>query len=75
MLRLFLGIEVIEVSIELIKAVIGRQHLVTVAKMVLAELPGDIAPRFEERGNRGVFGPHALRGAGQADLGQAGTNR
>ena len=37
-LRLLLGIEVIEVAEELVEAVVGRQELVLVAEMVLAEL-------------------------------------
>src|SRR5690606_28396883 len=42
-LRLFLGIEMIEIAEELIEAVIGRQHVIKVAEMVLAELAGGIA--------------------------------
>ena len=37
--RLFFGIQVIEVSVELVEAVIGRQKIVPIAKVVLAELP------------------------------------
>ena len=45
-LRLLLGVEVIEVAEEFIEAVDGRQELVAVAKMVLAELSGRISLRF-----------------------------
>ena len=39
---LFLGVEVIQVAEELVEAVIGRQHLVAVAQVVLAKLAGDV---------------------------------
>ena len=42
-LRLFLGVEVIEVAEELVEAVVGRQHVVEIAEMVLAELSGRVA--------------------------------
>ncbi len=42
-LGLFLGVEVIEVAEELVEAVIGRQHVVEIAEVVLAELPGGVA--------------------------------
>ena len=38
-LGLFFGVEVVEVAEELVEAVHGRQKLVFVAEMVLAELP------------------------------------
>ena len=41
--RLLLGIEMVEVAEELVEAVLGRQVLVLVAQMVLAELAGRIA--------------------------------
>ena len=37
-LRLFLGVEVIQVAEEFVEAVIGRQHVIQVAEVVLAEL-------------------------------------
>ena len=37
-LRLLLGVQVIEVAEELVEAMIGRQELVLVAEVVLAEL-------------------------------------
>ena len=71
--RLFLGVEVIEVAVELVEAVYGGQELVAVAQVVLAELPGRIAERLEQFRNRRVFLLQAERGARQADLGQAGA--
>jgi hypothetical protein len=38
-LRLFLGVEVVEVAEEDVEAVIGRQVLVAITEVVLAELP------------------------------------
>ena len=40
-LGLFLGIEVVEVAEELVKAVLRGQELVLVSQMVLAEMPDD----------------------------------
>src|SRR5215467_4330480 len=45
-LRLFFRVQVIEVSKELIKSMHGRQMFITIAKMVLAELPCGVAERF-----------------------------
>ena len=41
--RLFLGVEVVEVAVKLVEAVVGRQHRVEIAEMVLAELAGGVA--------------------------------
>ena len=74
-LRLFLGVEVVEVAEELVEAVVRRQHLVAVAEMVLAELAGHVALRLEQAGDGRVLDLHALRRARQAHLGQAGADR
>ena len=50
--RLFLGVEVVEVAEELVEAVHGRQVLVAVAEMVLAELAGGVAEVLEELRDR-----------------------
>src|SRR5262249_36015785 len=50
-LRLFLGVKMVQVAEELIEAVHRRQVLITVAKMVLAELPCRITEVLEELGN------------------------
>ena len=42
-LGLLLGVEVVEVAEELVEAVHGRQELVAVAEVVLAELAGGVA--------------------------------
>ena len=74
-LRLLLGIEVIEVAEELVEAVHRRQMLVAVAEMVLAELAGGVAERLHDVGDARIERPEAELGAGQADLGQAGADR
>jgi len=70
MLRLLLRVQVIEVAEELIEPVVRRQHLITVPEVVLAELPGHVALRPEERGDGRIFLFHALGRARQADLGK-----
>ena len=50
-LRLLLSVEVVEIAVELVEAVIGRQELVLVAKMVLAELPGRVTERLQHLGD------------------------
>ena len=45
-LRLLFGIQVIQVAEELVEAVLGRQVLIAVAQMVLAELSGRVAQRL-----------------------------
>ena len=75
MLRLLLGIKMVEIAEELVEAVIGRQHLVAVAKMVLAKLTRHVTLLFEQHGDGRIFYPHAFRRTGQTDLGQAGTHR
>jgi len=52
-LRLVLGVEVIEVAKEHVEAVHGRQELVAVAEMVLAELSGHVAERLEQSASVG----------------------
>ena len=72
-LRLLLGVEVVEVAVELVEAVDRGQELVAVAQVVLAELAGRVAVRLEQLGDRGVLLLKAQRRARQADLGQAGA--
>ena len=75
MLRLVLGVEVVEVAEELIEAVHGGQELVAVAEMVLAELTGHVAERLQEVGDGRIRGLQALGRAGQSDLQQPGAHR
>ena len=59
MRRVFHRVEVIEVAEELVEAVDGRQELVAVAEVVLAELAGGVALRFERGGDGAGFGRQA----------------
>ena len=60
-LRLLLGVEVIEIAEELVEAVHRRQMLVAVAEMVLAELAGGVAEILQELPDGRVLGLQAER--------------
>ena len=75
MLRLVLGVQVVEVAEEFVEAMHRGQELVAVAEVVLAELAGHVAERLQEVGDGRVFGLQALGRAGQPDLQQAGAHR
>ena len=75
MLRLILGVEVVEVAEELVEAVHRRQELVAVAEVVLAELAGHVAERLQQVGDGRILGLQALRRGGQPDLQQPGAHR
>src|SRR5262249_37660564 len=66
--RLLFRVQVIEVAEELVEAVRGRQELITITEVVLAELTRDVAERLEELGDGRVFGSKAEVRAWQADL-------
>jgi len=72
--RLLFGVEVVEVAIELVKAMVARQEFVLVAQVVLAELAGGIAVGLEQLGNRRVFGLQAEVSAGETHFGQSGAD-
>ena len=69
------GVEVIQVSEELIEAVQRRQVLVQVAEVVLAELAGGVALRLERGGDGAGLGRHADVRAGLADGRQTRAER
>ena len=71
-LELFLGVEVVERPEELVESVRGRQRVVGVAQVVLAELRGHVALVLEQLGDRHVTRLQALFRAGEADLQHAG---
>ena len=73
-LRLLLGVQVVEIAEQLVEAVDRRQQVVAVAEVVLAELAGRVAKRLEQFGDRRVFFLQAFVRARQADLGQAGAD-
>ena len=66
--RLLLGVEVVEVAKKLVEAVRGRQELVAVAEVILAELAGGVAEGFEQVGDGRIFRLQAEVGARQADF-------
>ena len=73
--RLFFGVQVVEVAEPLVEAVHGRQELVAVAQVVLAELRGGVALRLEHFGQRRIVLLDAARRAGNADGRHAGADR
>ena len=75
MLRLVLGVEVIEVAEELVEAMHGRQEFVAVAEMVLAELSGRIALRLQQLGDGRILRRQPFLGSRQANLQQPGPQR
>ena len=72
---IFHRIEVIKIAEEFVEAVDGRQELVFVAKMILAELAGRVAHRFQYCGNGDRLSRQADRRAGLADCCHAGPDR
>src|SRR5215472_17826898 len=74
-LRLLLSVQVIEVAEELVKAVDGRQKLIAIAEVVLAELAGGVAQGLQELGDGGIFRLQTELRAGKSYLGEAGADR
>jgi hypothetical protein len=64
---------VVQVAEELVEAVQGRQVLVSVAEVVLAELAGRVAERLEQLGDGRVLGLQADRRRWDPHLGEAGA--
>jgi hypothetical protein len=73
--RLLLRIEVVEVAVELVEAVHGRQVFVAVAEMIFADLRGHVAVGLQELRDRRVLVLKTLSRARQADLEQPGAER
>ena len=65
--RLLLGIQVIQVAKELIEAMVGREMLVAITEMVLAELARRVAERLQQFGNGRLVLGDALRRTRHAD--------
>ncbi|GJE44654.1 hypothetical protein AEGHOMDF_3843 [Methylobacterium soli] len=72
--RLFLGVEVVEVAEELVEPVHGRQRLVAVADVVLAELAGGVAEVPEQAADGRVELAHSHGRAREADLAEPGPD-
>ena len=73
MLWLVLGIEMVEIAEEPIEAVYGRQELVAVAEMVLAELSGRISLRLQKFGDSRVLSGQPFLCSRQAHLQESGS--
>ena len=71
--RLLLGVQVIEVAVELVETVTRRQVFVAITQMVLADLRGGISLQLQHFGNRRILILQTLPGSWQADLQQAGA--
>ena len=74
-LRLLLGIKVVQVSEPLVETVSRRQELVSVTQMVLAELCGGVALRFQHLGQQRVFFLDSLLRTGEPDSSHAAPQR
>jgi hypothetical protein len=73
-LRLLLGIQVIQIAEELVEPMHCGEELVLVSQMVLAELPGGVAHGFQQFRNGGIFCSNPDVGPRHSHLGQAGAN-
>ena len=71
--RFFFRVQVIEVTEELVEAVLGRQVLVLIAQMVFAELSRHVTLLFEQITDGGGPIRNAVGGSGHADGQQTGT--
>ena len=74
-LRLLLGVEVVEVTEELVEPVHRGQVLVAVAEVVLAELAGRVALPPQQGRQRRVLVREPLRRTRQSHLGEARADR
>src|SRR4051795_3347012 len=74
-LRLFLGVEMVEIAEEFIESMYGWQEFIPIPQMVFAELAGGVAKWLEKFGDCRVFLLQSNRGSGHADLGQARADR
>jgi hypothetical protein len=72
-LRVFLGVQVVQVSEELVEPVYGRQELVLVPQMVLTELRGRVAVVLQELGDRRILGAQPDRRRGKPHLAEPGA--
>ena len=74
LLRLLFGVQVVEIAEPFVEAVHGRQELVAIAQVVLAELAGGVALRLQDFGQRRIGLLDAARRAGNADRRHAGAD-
>ena len=74
-LGLLLGVQVVQIAEELVEAVHGRQVLVAIAEVVLAELAGGVAERLQELRDRRIAVLQPDRRGRCPDLGEPGAQR
>jgi hypothetical protein len=72
-LGLLLGVEVVQVAVELVEPVHGGEELVLVTEVVLAELPGHVPERLEQLRDRRVLRVQPQVRPGHADLAEPGA--
>ena len=70
-LRFLFGVEVVEISVELVESVIRRKVLVLITQVVFSELAARVTVVLEQIGQGRVLHTDALLGAGHADSQQA----
>ena len=56
MLRLVFGVQVIQIAVELVETMVGRQVLILVAQVIFAKLAGGVAMGLEQFGDGRIFG-------------------
>src|SRR4029453_8063022 len=66
LLRLLLGVEVIQVAVELVESMKGGQEFVPITEVILPDLSGHVPQRLEQFGERRILGMEALRRSRQA---------
>src|SRR5262249_22986066 len=71
---LLLGVQVIKVAEELIESMRGRQKLVTIAKVILSELPSSVAKRSKQISNGWIFRLQSEIGSGKSHFCKAGAD-
>ena len=74
-LRFFLGIQVVEVAVELVEAVGRGQHVIPIAQVIFSKLTRRVPTGPQQRGNRGILFLHAFWRAREAHLRESGSNR
>src|SRR6266536_4547445 len=75
MCRIFHCVEVVEVAKKFVETVDSGQELIEIAEMVLAELAGGVALRFERGSDSASLSWYADFGTSLADRGHACANR
>jgi hypothetical protein len=72
--RFLLGVEVVQVAVELVEPVHRGQELVAITQVVLADLRGRVAERLQQLGQRRILRLQPLRRTRHTDRRQAGAH-